>query len=87
MDTRILLNNEISKQSVNTSESINVKFKGNRKLLPLNDYYSTISQDEQYTKERNGCNKIRLTCQINPICSNVLFITLSPYLLTIHVND
>lgn len=73
MTTKIFLSEFNSKKSVNTSEGLNVYFKGNRKLLPLNDVANTISQYEQYVEERDSCDKIRLTCQVNPICTNALF--------------
>lgn len=70
---KIFLNKFFNKRSVNTSEGLNVELKGNRKLLPLNDFAETVNEYEQYMEERGSCNKIRLTCQVNPICSNVLF--------------
>ena len=73
MDTKIFLQGFDSKVSSNTSEGLNVQFKGRKKLLPLNDVAEVISQYDQYTEERKSCNIIRLTCQVNPICSNVLF--------------
>ena len=73
METEILLNSANGKKSVNTSNGLNINFKGNRKLLPLNDIAETINQHDQYVEERKNCNIIRLTCQVNPICSNVLF--------------
>lgn len=73
MDTKIFLQGFDSKVSSNTSEGLNVQFKGRKKLLPLNDVAEVISQYDQYTEERKNCNIIRLTCQVNPICSNVLF--------------
>jgi len=73
MDTKIFLQGFDSKVSSNTSEGLNVQFKGRKKLLPLNDVAEVISQYDQYTEERENCNIIRLTCQVNPICSNVLF--------------
>ena len=73
MDTKIFLQGFGSKQSVNTSEGLNMSLKGKRKLLPTNDMAEVISQYGQYMSEREVCNKIRLTCQVNPICSNVLF--------------
>ena len=73
MDTKIFLEGFRSKKSVNTSEGLNVQFKGRRNLLPLNDIGEVISQYDQYVEERDKCNIIRLTCQVNPICSNVLF--------------
>ena len=73
MDTKIFLQGFGSKQSVNTSEGLNMSLVGKRKLLPTNDMAEVISQYDQYMSEREECNKIRLTCQVNPICSNVLF--------------
>ena len=73
MEQKIFLQSFNSKKSVNTSEGLNTHLFGKRKLLPTNDYGSVINQYEQYTKEREKCNIIRLTCQVNPICSNVLF--------------
>lgn len=73
MDTKIFLQGFDSKKSSNTSEGLDVQFKGRRKLLPLNGIDEVISQHDLYMDERTNCNKIRLTCQVNPICSNVLF--------------
>ena len=73
MDTKIFLQGFRSKTSSNTSDGINVQLEGKRKLLPLNDVSKVISQYDQYKEEREKCNIIRLTCQVNPICSNILF--------------
>lgn len=60
------------KKSVNTSEGLNISLKGKRKLLPTSDVSEVISQYDVYTEERKRCNIIRLTCQVNVVCSNVL---------------
>lgn len=73
MENKVFLENMRSKQSTNTSSGLNVRLGGNRRLLPLNDVSDVISLMEQYSEERESCNKIRLTCQVNPVCSNVLF--------------
>lgn len=73
MDNKAFLEKCRSKESTNTSSGFNVELKGNRKLLPLNDVSSVISLAEQYDEERAACNKVRLTCQVNTVCSNVLF--------------
>lgn len=73
MDTKIFLQGFDSKKSSNTSEGLDVQFKGRKKLLPLNDIAEVISQYDLYREEREKCNTIRLTLQVNPICSNVLF--------------
>ena len=70
---KIFLDKYRSKSSTNTSSGVNVKLMGSRKLLPTNDVSDVISQNEQYNEERENCNIIRLTCQVNPVCSNVLF--------------
>ena len=73
METKIFLQGFNSKKSVNTSDGLNVDLRGKRRLLPTNDVAEVISQYDQYIEEREACNIIRLTCQVNPICSNVLF--------------
>ena len=73
MDKKIFLEKFGSKQSVNTTEGLNVPLKGNRKLLPTGEYAGIISAYDQYMKERGACDTIRLTCQVNTVCSNVLF--------------
>ena len=62
-----------SKKATNTSPGLKVSLNGSRKLLPTNDISNVINQYEQYLEEREACNTVRLTCQVNPICSNVLF--------------
>ena len=73
MENKIFLERMRSKRSNDTSGGLNVELKGNRKLLPLNDVSNVISLMEQYSEEREECNIVRLTCQVNPVCSNVLF--------------
>jgi hypothetical protein len=73
MDVKTFLEGFDSKNSVNTSGGLNVPLRGNRKLLPLNGVEDVISELGVYNDERRACNKIRLTCQVNPVCSNVLF--------------
>lgn len=73
MVNKIFLKGFDSKRSVSTSSGLNVPLRGNRKLLPLNDLAEVISAFDVYNDERKACNKIRLTCQVNPVCSNVLF--------------
>lgn len=73
MDTNIFLKEFNSKKSVSDNSGLNVSLGGKRRLLPLTDASYVISAYEQYEKERANCNVIRLTCQVNPICTNVLF--------------
>ena len=70
---KIFLQRHKNKQSTNTSSGLNVQLKGRRELLSLDNLSKTLNQYDQYTTERSGCSKVRLTCQVNPICSNVLF--------------
>jgi len=72
-ENKIFLEGYNSKSAVNTDSELNVPLRGNRKLLPLNDLAEVISSFDVYNDERRACNKIRLTCQVNPVCSNVLF--------------
>lgn len=59
--------------SNNKESVINVTLSNKTRQLPNNDISSIFSLYEQYNKERDNCDKIRLIVNINPICSNVLF--------------
>lgn len=69
----ILLNKHKSKKSTNINNSIPIKLKGRNRILPLASLNTTINEIDLYNKERLLSNVVRLTCTINPICTNVLF--------------
>lgn len=73
MNEIILLNKNRSKKSVNDNNSLAIRPMGSKKLLPIDPINTTISEIVEYNNERENCSNIRLTVQINPICSNVLF--------------
>ena len=70
---KILLNKSKNKNSTNVNNNVNIGFENKTRLLPLLQNETTLNLIDLYNKERNDCTKIRLTCTINPICSNVLF--------------
>ena len=74
---KILLNKFRSKIQRNVNNSLTTQLKGSKKLLPQSSFFSTINEMDVYNNERENCNLIRLTCVVNPICSNVLFNTIS----------
>lgn len=69
----ILLNKNRSKTSTNVNNAIKVDLLNKQKLLPVDGLKTTINEVDLYDNERLNSNIIRLTCAINPICSNVLF--------------
>ena len=69
----ILLNKFKSKKSNNVSLNLATNLIGSKKLLPQDRFFETINEMIVYNQERENCNIIRLNCVINPICSNVLF--------------
>ena len=73
MDLQILLEKNKSKESVNINNSLAIQLNGSKRMLPCDPMETTISEIDVYNNERENCNKIRLTVQINPICTNVLF--------------
>ena len=73
MNERILLNKNKSKVSTNVNNSLTVQFKGSKRILPCDPMETSVNEIDVYNDERENCSKIRLTVQINPICSNVLF--------------
>lgn len=62
-----------NKKSTNVSNSVNIGFQRKTRLLPLENNTATLNLLDLYNEERNKCGKIRFTCTINPICTNVLF--------------
>ena len=73
MNEKILLNKSKSKVSTNYNNSLTIQLNGSKRILPCDPMETSISEIDVYNKEREDCSKIRLTVQINPICSNVLF--------------
>lgn len=73
MHTKIFLEQYRSKKSVNTSEGLDLSLAGRHKLFSEEDLYEKVSAYDQYVKERSGSTKVRLTFQVETICTNVLF--------------
>lgn len=73
MTEKILLNKNKSKVSTNNNNSLTVQLKGSKRILPCDPMEASVSEIDVYNKERKQCENIRLTVQVNPICSNVLF--------------
>lgn len=72
MGMKIFLQKFYGKNKTNKSTGLNVNLSGNRKLLPPSSIEEHVNLYEQYVKEREESNIIRLTVQVNPICTNVL---------------
>ena len=73
INNKITLDSGKSVSSVNSNKSLVINFEGNKRMLPVDPMETTINEVELYNSERKACNNIRLTVEINPICSNVLF--------------
>lgn len=73
----ILLNKQRSKLSSNTNSFVPIRLTNGAKLLPTDSLVTTINEVELYNQERQASNIVRLTCTINPICSNVLHNTIT----------
>lgn len=70
---KIFLDKYHSKKSTNDNKSVSIHLLGRNRLLPLDSIVSSINENNLYDSERINSNIVRLTCIINPICSNVLF--------------
>jgi len=70
---KILLNRRRSKNSADQNQFIAVNTVGSNKLLPYSDMLSVINAKNRYDYERQTHNLIRLSCNVNTICTNVLF--------------
>lgn len=70
---KILLNKYKSKVSTNVNNSIPVDLVGRNRILPVDKMETNINEIDLYNEERSESNIIRLTCAVNPLCTNVLF--------------
>lgn len=70
---QFILSGNLSKSSKNEKMALNTVISGNKKLLPEDGITSTIDLYEKYLEERRNSNKFRLSININPFCTNVLF--------------
>lgn len=74
---RILLNKNKSKTSVNASMAKNVELKNSSRVLPFEGVIDKVNLYSVFENERDKCNSYRLIFNINPLCTNVLFNTLT----------
>ena len=70
---KILLNKVRSKNSSNVENNINLEIKEKSRIIPTEKLEKTIDEYKQYLKEKKKSSKYRLSFDINPYCSNVLF--------------
>jgi hypothetical protein len=70
---KILLNSQRLPNNVNVNTQIQLGMENTNKPLPLNDIDTTISQYEQFEKERRESTIYRFYGNVNPIISNPLF--------------
>ena len=70
---KILLNKTRTYNSVNVNSQIQIDIENTSKPIPLNDIATTVSQFEQFEKEREESTIYRFYGQVTPIISNPLF--------------
>ena len=70
---KFILNENLNKSSKNENMSLNLNFYGNKRILPEASIDAMIDSYEVYLNERKNSNKFRITVNINPYCSNILF--------------
>ena len=70
---KILLNKYRFYNSINTNSSIDFGISNNSKPIPLNDITETVSEYEQFLKERQESSIYRFYGVVSPFVSNTLF--------------
>jgi hypothetical protein len=70
---KILLNSVRLPDNVNVNTQIQFGLNNTNKPIPLNDIDTTVSQYEQFEKERKVCTKYRFYGVVKPVVTNVLF--------------
>lgn len=72
-NTKIFLNKNKNLLSENKDNIVYIEVNNSMKNLPYDNVVSTVNLLDRYDKERLNSDKIRLSFQINPFCSNILF--------------
>ena len=70
---KILLNNQRLPNNVNVNTQLQIGLENTNKPLPLNDIDTTVSEYEQFQKERKESTIYRFYGVINPLISNPIF--------------
>lgn len=73
MENKILLNSSKLPNNVNVDTQIQLGIESNNKPIPLNNVDTTVSQFEQFEKERRESNIYRFYGVVKPIIGNPLF--------------
>ena len=72
-NTKIFLNKNKNLLSDNKDSMICVEVNNSIKNLPYDSIVSTVNLLDRYNEERLNSDKLRLSFQISPFCSNILF--------------
>lgn len=73
METKVKLNKSKSLQEGNKNTSLRVDLSNNNIPLMEDEVVDVVDEYSQYLMEREACDKIRLTTQVNIMASNCLF--------------
>jgi hypothetical protein len=73
INNKILLNSVKLPNNVNVNTQIQFGLNNNNKPIPLNDIDTTVSQFEQFEKERKDSTIYRFYGVVKPVVTNVLF--------------
>ena len=77
MEVKVRLNKSESLQSGNKNTTLQLNLCNNQKPLIDDDIVTTVNEYSRYLDERESCDKIRLTLQVNVMASNILFNSVS----------
>lgn len=70
---KVFLNKKRSKNSVNNENYLNARLNSEYKILPPTNIEAIVNEHDQYLKEKKNSHTYRLSFNITPICSNILF--------------
>ena len=73
MQREFLQEKSINRMNDNAEKSVNVDLSAKSRLIPFSDAAGMLSLNNLYTEERDTCETYRMIFTVNPICSNVLY--------------
>ena len=73
MQRELLQEKNLTAISGNEEKTIDIDLSSKSRLLPYSSTADMFSLNDLYIKERDECNKYRMIFTVNPICTNVLY--------------
>lgn len=73
MQREFLQEKSLSRRQGNAEKSLNIDLSSKSRLIPYSTTASMFGLNDLYIEERDACENYRMVFTVNPVCSNVLY--------------